>query len=883
MRKSILKFFAVTVSVITVHHQPLLAAAEPVPMADRSVVFDIFSQGTPMPIDWGLDTAWPSEPNMVRGVRFLGADIINVARVSFQPWAQITEKGVLPTVLRDNLAERMRLVGLIGHKVNIALNLDAGDPTLHDVYDNKPAEWAKLIDATAAAVQEMGYNVVSAAPFNEPDYQWNGLSQFIFSLINAQLKNAENYPRFQTIRISGGNTLNCDQALPWYNALKANLDEGNTHQLAGSFDNYAEFFRTVRADGKYATADELHNVMEAMVGVEYGMQTGIWWGHADLVRGEFCKDSGGVRLAYAENRKAWSSAAVYRAPSGKIQAFVGSSERQAEPSTYRFISRSADVYFDGHGPTREFVTDIPGDYDSYQGPNQTSAEAVFHITSGEDIQPAVKGVYRVMNAGTKKALGFQNGTSDDLARLFVNTPENAEWQQWKVEPVPHTNGGDYSGYFITNLSSDKMMDVLNWSLDDGGEIIQWGFGGGHNQQWYLEYDSDSWFRIRSRYSGLYLTAESDGKVVQRERAESAAQLWRFLPADAEFETVAPGTPSDVVAQPVESSVRLSWIASPDNDVNSYIVLRAEAGSDGFNTIARGLKSTFYTDNSVEAGKAYSYKIVAEDLSQNRSAASAPVSATAAKTSLLKAMYAFNSDIDDETMNGFAVSAAKIPVFVGGYDDSHKALAFADGQWLQLPYSLCNMPEMTVMARVRCDGGDGPQHIFDFGMAHEASLSLAASDNGRMRLIAQQGDDVTSVDTDALAEGSWNHVAAVVSGSTMSLYLNGQLCGTARYCVESGNTMLSYLGRSQASDDVLFSGAMADVRVYNYPMSADQIAQLANPSTSGIDNLFASPAGVASVEYFDLAGKQLSAPKNGKPTIVRTRYADGTLRVDKLMD
>ena len=76
---------------------------------------------------------------------------------------------------------------------------------------------------------------------------------------------------------AGGNTLNCDEALPWYNALKDYLDEGNTHQLAGSFDNYALFFQTVKNDGKVVTADELHNVGEAIVGVEYGMENGIWW------------------------------------------------------------------------------------------------------------------------------------------------------------------------------------------------------------------------------------------------------------------------------------------------------------------------------------------------------------------------------------------------------------------------------------------------------------------------------------------------------------------------------------------------------------------------------------------------------------------------------
>ena len=91
----------------------------------------------------------------------------------------------------------------------------------------------------------------------------------------------------------------------------------------------------MRAGGKYATAGELHNVMEAMVGVEYGMQTGIWWGSAEQARGEFMKASAGERLGYAENRKAWSAASVYRAPSGRVQAFLGCSERQARPSTYK--------------------------------------------------------------------------------------------------------------------------------------------------------------------------------------------------------------------------------------------------------------------------------------------------------------------------------------------------------------------------------------------------------------------------------------------------------------------------------------------------------------------------------------------------------------------
>ena len=118
-------------------------------------------------------------------------------------------------------------------------------------------------------------------------------------------------PRSKKIRICGGNTLNCDEALPWYNYLKEQLDEGNTHQLAGEFNGYATFYETVRKDGKMAMNDEMHNVMEAMVGLEYGLQTGIWWGSAEYDRGEFCKISrGGERLAYTEHRPNWTAASV---------------------------------------------------------------------------------------------------------------------------------------------------------------------------------------------------------------------------------------------------------------------------------------------------------------------------------------------------------------------------------------------------------------------------------------------------------------------------------------------------------------------------------------------------------------------------------------------
>lgn len=155
--------------------------------AERTLAFGFGDEGVAKPVLWGFDTAWNSEENMLRGIRYAGSDIIGVARVSFNPWAEITEKGVLPPSLMTHLDNRMRTVGLIGHKVGIALNLDGGEPTVKELYggldenneyicDPQVAahNYARLIDATAAAVEAKGYNVVSAAPFNEPDYFWNG-------------------------------------------------------------------------------------------------------------------------------------------------------------------------------------------------------------------------------------------------------------------------------------------------------------------------------------------------------------------------------------------------------------------------------------------------------------------------------------------------------------------------------------------------------------------------------------------------------------------------------------------------------------------------------------------------------------------------------------
>ena len=380
-----------------------------------TIPFDWNDAGKEFRIRWGLDTAWDDVSNVRRGTNFIGKENMATGRISFQPSDLVDADGNLSAAQKQALDSRIAHIKRSG-VTTVAINCDHEALNASN-YKGKPEQWYKVIKASVKYAQSKGLTVESIAPFNEPDYTaWNEGSKLDFLNICKKIRADK---ELDGIRLCGGNTLNCDQALFWYNYLKTYLDEGNTHQLAGSFDNYAGFFQKVKQDGKVATADELHNVGEAIVGIEYGMENGIWWGFDGVARGEFCKANmeGGARLGYAENRESWTSAAVYRLPDGKVDGFLGSSERQATTHTYDFVSKGRDVYYDGYGPMRCFSVTMPGGTGYQQG--QTNAERMVRITQGEDVAPypITSGEYVIVNRYSGKAL--QASGNPEIGRAHV--------------------------------------------------------------------------------------------------------------------------------------------------------------------------------------------------------------------------------------------------------------------------------------------------------------------------------------------------------------------------------------------------------------------------------------------------------------------------------
>lgn len=864
-----------------------------------NVLFNIGSTGLKSSIRWGMDVAWDNESNVRRGVTFIGKDHLTLGRASFQPSDVITS-GKLSTAQSDALRSRLNHLSLQGAKNSFGVVLNCDHEAL--VTDNyspnyraNTSRWADLIAATTRQAQEWGYNVIAVAPFNEPDYgtglSWGwkeGNEQDFLNI--AKILKTDYKSTFDTIAICGGNTLNCDNALSWYNTLKGYLDMGNTHQLAGSFDSYANFFAKVVADGKTGIADELHNVGEAIVGQEYGMSMGIWWGFDGVARGQFCRatssEKPGERIGYAEDRSSWTSAAVYNnAVDGTTEAFIGSSERQANDHSYEFVSADRDVYFDGRGPLRQFVVDMPGGT-AYQA-GQTNAERLVNIQYGEDVpRREITGgqKYIIMNRSTQQVLQPTGGYQSNANTVATAARDaSKETQEWTVEPVDSRIGGDFSYYAIK--SGDFFLDNLNWSLDANTNAIIYKGDGGNVEQWYLKYAGDGYYYIINRHSGMYLCKPSSlSTVVQQDLNTTSRnnyyQQWRIMPVTNRCEVVAPSAPSELTATPASHSIALEWKASTSADACGYTVFRATEGQDDWNTIARGIAGTQFIDNSASEGVTYIYKVKTLDTGDNlsRTASNTATAATLPGDALV-AQWLFDSSLADTTANHLDASLYGTETYGTGRDANTTAKAIVlngTNTYLQVPYSLGSLATMTFAAWVRPGSSSSWQRIFDFGNSTSQYVFLTPrTDGGKTRLAIKNNGDEQQVTTDGMTLNTWTHVAVTIGDGKAAIWLNGEKKAEETIDAKMSDFMpvKNYIGRSQFASDALLRASLQDVRIYNFALSDDDITRLSQDLPLGIAAAEAGNGATVNTRH-DTTGRAVGKSAKG---IVIESMTDGSSR------
>lgn len=827
------------------------------PKADVVIPYKYNAPGEKTPIEWGLDLAWLDEANVRTGIFYAGKEIIDIMRLSFQPTHSVADGKFHSEQITD--LDRRIEIARKWCKEGVTYNINCDHKSQDSWYDGgapstaeRAKRWAKLIDMTADYYKQHGLtNLVSISPLNEPDYDYHALPnpshrKADFKEICRLLKEDEAYKeKYQDVRICGGNTLNDDKAYEWWNYLKTYLDEGNTHQLAGSFDNYASFYQTLTQYHTHATNDELHNVMEAMVGAAYGMQTGIWWGTCEKTRSDFMKatwqGNPGERLGYGEHRDNWTAASVYRRADGKVQAFGGTSERQAATTSYNFIATDHPVWYNGQRGC-EYQMNILGGTGYQVG--QTGYENAIDIENGDDVMPLVtEGIYKIVNAKTGRVMGFTTtpGTGWTSLKQQNNALGNPLYQQWKLTPV---QDGDRA-YYILQLNTTGpalYIDIRDWNYNSGADAGTFPGGLGTNEQWYLEYAGNNSFYIRSRYSNLCLevTGGSVAAGINIQMAEpdnKEQQKWKFLPVNCKPDTRNPGAPTELTATQHNASVELTWTAPADRDIKSYTVLRSEDG-EKYITLCNNISTTHFIDNEALDGITYYYKVYTEDQSLNRSMPTEAVTAAVSmEKGLLMNLTLNDKMLTDKSQNGNHAALNGEAVYAT-YKDFECLNLNGTTHYLQLPYTIASHDALTVSMWVHYSGGNNWARLFDFGNGTDQYMFLTANSGSGLQFAIKNGGAeqlVKPATAKRLPTTAWSHVVFTLDNGVGILYLNGEeIARNEQLTIKPSdiNPVLNYIGRSQYAADPMLKGHIRHINIYNYALTPEEVKN----ETDGINDI-----------------------------------------------
>jgi len=190
------------------------------------------------------------------------------------------------------------------------------------------------------------------------------------------------------------------------------------------------------------------------------------------------------------------------------------------------------------------------------------------------------------------------------------------------------------------------------------------------------------------------------------------------------------------------------------------------------------------------------------------------------------------------LTGKSVDAVLTGNVSWGQESQHGGILLFDGSLDAWEYVFIdgdfNIPVYTITTWLRVDGGEGTSRdvlsAYAPGVVHGILLEVQAS--GSLRYLHRYplgvGGGTNIYTTTTYDDGQWYHAAMVKSVDTIALYINGELLDSVAdtSVFNPGDTFgiaLGILDHERAGDDKrLLLGAMDDVRIYNRPMSQEEI-------------------------------------------------------------
>lgn len=763
-------------------------------------------------VQWGIDTAWQWDWWHLRTVNFM-KDYATIGRITIDPRTSGSY-----TELSDDQKSR----------IDTELTWLSGATQLKNLFilggisgqwgSSNASTFANDLVMAANYVIGKGYKVVAITPFNEPDYQgpWGyGPLNSVASILKNNSTVTSN-----GIYIAGPSCLNNDNSNSWWGGISSNFTMGNTHQLGGGANSFINFYTQVSNAGKPSSGDEMHTTNDAIMGMQYGLDYGIWWsdhnasGYAQAELGRAAK--GGNRIAYAEDRNAFASAAIFKINGDDDlgEAFAGSSERQGSATAFSYVSQDRLVYYDGYGPLYDYTAPINGGY----------SEAVTELAYGEDVpETTLNGVFKLVNKATGRLL---TNTSSGLAQA---DDANSSQQRWLISQLPSTNGGDRSYATVTLYTTSSYLDAQNQGAANGSTVQLYAGGGNNNELWHFRYMGDGYYMLTNHHDGLCLEGSSDGTsstptaVSMWERTGSDRQLWKLIPYDGSTSAAVPAAPANLSAKPATGSIALTW--DDVSNAYSYNVYRYNNSVGIWETIGRDIMMTKFTDNAIDKHSTYRYRVRALNSAWVKGEPSAEVSAKAAQENGVIGQWPLNEGVGDRSGN--LLQGARTGVTFDQIGDHDSAAVMQGSGYIALPYHVADMHSLTFTAWVYPTSDTDWQRIFDFGRNTSEYLFLTPDNGQAMRFEICHGGTKQGVNgTQKLPLNTWSHVAVTIGDDGVRLYLNGAPEASSTditFRPDDIRPTLSYIGRSMFDADPLYSGAINEVAIYNYALSDDEIA------------------------------------------------------------
>ena len=177
------------------------------------------------------------------------------------------------------------------------------------------------------------------------------------------------------------------------------------------------------------------------------------------------------------------------------------------------------------------------------------------------------------------------------------------------------------------------------------------------------------------------------------------------------------------------------------------------------------------------------------------------------------------------------TGARVPGKIG------KAVQLSgNGEYVNLPSGIVSgLHDFTISAWVNPSANTAWSRVFDFGTGTNNYMFLTVSAGGgplRFAITTSgNGAEQQLTAPGNLPLNTWSHVAVTLSGSTGTLYINGQPVATNTGMTLNpaalGVTNQNWIGRSQFGGDPFLGATVDDFNIYSRALSAAEIATLAS--------------------------------------------------------